>query len=156
MLILLKPWENKPINRWRCCNISNYHGYKPESKIFLVSTIVDFRKSVGGLTAIIQEELNLSPMENACFIFCNSQRNKIKIIEWDYNGFWLYYKRLDSGKFNWPHSNQQILPISRDQYDWLMNGLSIHQRDGFKEVLARKVIWKKYKKSSEILIKTVF
>ncbi len=53
---------------------------------------------------------------------------------------WLYYKRLESGKFNWPCMDEDIIPISRDQYDWLMNGLSIHQRDGFKAVLASKVI----------------
>ena len=120
--------------------MSNYQGFKPEGKIFLVPSPVDFRKSIDGLTAIIQEELQLSPMENAYFIFCNSQYNKLKIIEWDYNGFWLYYKRLESGKFNWPRMDEDIFPISRDQYDWLMNGLSIHQRDGFKAVLASKVI----------------
>lgn len=120
--------------------MSNYQGFKPEGAIFLVATPVDFRKSVDGLTAVIQEELQRSPMENGCFVFCNVQHNKIKIIEWDFNGFWLYYKRLETGRFNWPRLDQQVLPISRDQYDWLMNGLSINQRDGFKEVLARKVI----------------
>jgi transposase len=121
-------------------NLSNYRGYKPEAGIFLVSQPVDFRKSINGLTALIQEDLNRSPMENACFVFCNSQRNKIKIIEWDFNGFWLSYKRLESGKFQWPSSEEPLLEVSRDQYDWLMNGLAINQRDGFKEVLARKVI----------------
>ncbi len=75
-------------------------------------------------------------MENACFVFCNSQRIKIKIIEWVYNGFWLYYKRLNSGRFAWPSCPERILPISRDQYDWLMNGLSINQRD--ERVIRRK------------------
>lgn len=125
---------------WRCCAISNYRGYKPETDIYLVTQPVDFRKSINGLTALIQEELGRSPMEEACFVFCNNQRDKMKIIEWDHNGFWLLYKRLESGKFQWPQSEQEILSITRDQYDWLMNGLSIHQRDGFKEVLARKVI----------------
>ena len=101
---------------------------------------VDFRKSVDGLTAIIQLELKLAPMASGCFIFCNKQHNKIKIIEWDFNGFWLAYKRLESGKFKWPQSNLPIINISREQYDWLMNGLNINQRDGFSEVLARKVV----------------
>ncbi|PKK39207.1 Mobile element protein [Clostridiaceae bacterium JG1575] len=106
----------------------------------MICAPVDFRKSIDGLTALIQEEFNHSPMENGSYLFCNNQRNKLKIIEWDYNGYWLYYKRLESGKFNWPNSEEPILSISKDQYDWLMNGLSIHQRDGCKEALARKVI----------------
>ena len=120
--------------------MSNYTGYKPDSKIYLIPEPVDFRKSVDGLTAIIQEILEMDPMEKACFVFCNSNHDKIKIIERDFNGFWLFYKRLESGKFKWPKSTQPVLTVSREQYDWLMNGLNIYQRDGFSEVLARKVI----------------
>ena len=125
---------------WRCSALTNYKGYKPDSKIYLIPEPVDFRKSVDGLTVIIQEVLKMDPMEKACFIFCNKQHDKIKIIEWDFNGFWLFYKRLESGKFKWPKSTLPVTTISREQYDWLMNGLNIYQRDGFSEVLARKVI----------------
>ena len=121
-------------------SLSNYCGYKPDAKIYLVPESVDFRKSVNGLTIIIQEVLKMDPMEKACFVFSNKQHNKIKIIEWDFNGFWLSYKRLESGKFKWPKSTMSVTSISRQQYDWLMNGLDICQRDGFSEVLARKVI----------------
>lgn len=120
--------------------LSNYCGFKPDSKIYLIIDPVDFRKAVDGLTIIVQEVLKLNPMEQACFIFCNKQHDKIKIIEWDFNGFWLMYKRLESGKFKWPKSPQTVITISNEQYNWLMNGLDICQRDGFSEVLARKVI----------------
>lgn len=118
----------------------NYNGFIPSSTIYLVYDNVDFRMSVNGLTAYIQEVMGINPMAKACFMFCNKQLNKIKIIEWDFNGFWMYYKRLESGKFKWPHSTESYTTISRDQYDWLMNGLSINQRDGFKEVISTKVI----------------
>jgi transposase len=36
------------------------------------------------------------------FIFCNRQRNKLKILFWGANGFWLYYRRLETGRFTWP------------------------------------------------------
>lgn len=42
--------------------------------------------------------------------------------------------RLESGKFKWPKSMLSVTSISRQQYDWLMNGLDIYQRDGFFEV----------------------
>lgn len=125
---------------WRCFSLSTYSGYKPDSKIYLIPEPVDFRKSVDGLTVIIQEVLKMDPMEKACFMFSNKQHDKIKIIEWDFNGFWLAYKRLESGKFKWPKSTQPVTTISREQYNWLMNGLNIDQRDGFSEVLARKII----------------
>ena len=63
---------------WRCCAIGNYRGYKPKTNIYLVTQPVDFRKSINGLTALIQEELGRSPMENACFVFSNNQRDGVK------------------------------------------------------------------------------
>ncbi|WP_083490437.1 IS66 family insertion sequence element accessory protein TnpB [Caloramator mitchellensis] len=39
----------------------------------------------------------LDPFSDAIFVFCNSKRDKIKILYWERNGFWLYYRRLEKG-----------------------------------------------------------
>ncbi len=103
--------------------MSNFKGFKPESDIFIIPERVDFRLSINVLTAYVQEILKISPMENACFVFCKRNSNKLKIVQWDFNGFWLHYKRLESGKFHWPSPDSAYLPITKDQYDWLMNQL---------------------------------
>lgn len=120
--------------------MSNYHGFKPEERIYLISEAVDFRMSINGLTAYAQEILQISPSCGACFLFCNKAKDKIKIVHWDYNGFWLHYKRLENGRFVWPDQKIELYEITRQQYDWLMNGLSIDQRDGFDEILQSKVV----------------
>ncbi|MGE5610779.1 MAG: IS66 family insertion sequence element accessory protein TnpB, partial [Bacillota bacterium] len=43
---------------------------------------------------------------------CNRQRDKIKILRWDHNGFWLYYRRLERGKFQWPPKTGDRMPSS--------------------------------------------
>ena len=63
--------------------------------IFLHRDTVDFRKSIDGLSTIIQDEMNLNPFGNYLFVFANRRRNKIKILYWDKTGHALWYKRYN-------------------------------------------------------------
>jgi transposase len=74
----------------------------PNSGIYLVSGATDMRKSIDGLSLIVADVLDMDPLSQAWFIFCNRSRDKIKILFWDTNGFWLYYRRLEKGRFKWP------------------------------------------------------
>lgn len=69
--------------------------------IYLACGYTDLRKSIDGLAVIVQTHLQLDPFENALFVFCNRQMNKLKILHFD-EGFWLYYHRLENNKFKWP------------------------------------------------------
>ncbi|WP_206922417.1 IS66 family insertion sequence element accessory protein TnpB [Alicyclobacillus suci] len=44
----------------------------------------------------------LDPFSPCLFVFCNRQRDKLKVLQWDHSGFWLHYKRLERGRFQWP------------------------------------------------------
>ena len=54
---------------------------------YLYSGVVDMCKSIDGLAGIIENELELNPLEPALFVFCNRGRDKIKILFWENNGF---------------------------------------------------------------------
>ncbi len=96
------------------------------------------RKSIDGLAALVSHSFDLDLFSNSLFVFCNKDRNKIKILHWDHNGFWLYYRRLEHGKFRWPaHHGEQTLPISRRQLQWLLDGLTLEQRQAHRPVTAR-------------------
>jgi transposase len=98
-------------------------------QIFLASDHVDMRKSIDGLVAIVQASFRLDPFSSAIFVFADRQRKKIKILQWDHNGFWLHYKRLETGRFRWPQKNDfQTVTISRRQLNWLMDGLELQQK----------------------------
>ncbi len=73
--------------------------------------------------------------------FCNRKRDKLKILEWDHNGFWLHYRRLKEEKFQWP-SEQVITPmkVTERQLRWLLDGLSLHHNQAHKEVTARTIL----------------
>jgi len=50
---------------------------------YLYSGIVDIQKSIDGLAGIVENELELNPLEPALFVFCNRGRDKIKILYWE-------------------------------------------------------------------------
>ena len=80
------------------------------------------RKSINGLSAIVELELELSPFAPALFVFCNRGRDKIKILYWERTGFVLWYKRLEKQRFRWP---KQLTTVSPEQLSWLLGGLDI-------------------------------
>ena len=61
--------------------------------IYLYKQPVDFRKSINGLSAIVEAEMDRSPFSGAVFVFCNRRRDKVRALYWDKTGFCLWYKR---------------------------------------------------------------
>ena len=95
-------------------------------EIYLCSQFVDFRKSINGLAAIVEVELELSVLSGAVFVFCNKGRDKLKLLYWDHTGFALWYKRLDKDIFKWPKKrNAQTMMLTEQQLHWLLSGYDV-------------------------------
>lgn len=91
---------------------------------YLYAEPVDMRKSIDGLAVLVEQEMALSPMDNALFVFCNRGRDKIKLLVWERNGFVLSYKRLEKQRFRWPKSGTTISVTGRE-LNWLLDGFDI-------------------------------
>jgi transposase len=99
------------------------------------------RKSIDGLAALVQLAFDLDPFSNAWFVFCNRGRDKLKLLRWDHNGFWLYYRRLERGHFEWPaQAGDRVRSISVRQLQWLLDGLTLEQGRAHRSVEARQII----------------
>lgn len=109
-------------------------------QVYLAVGVTDLRKSIDGLASIVQQRFRLDPFSNCLFVFCNRNRDKIKILCWQYNGFWLFYKRLENGKFQWPNDKNDVKKISVREFRWLLDGLSIEQPKALKQVIARTIV----------------
>jgi transposase len=108
--------------------------------VYLASGSTDMRKSIDALAALVSQEFDLDLFSNSLFVFCNKGRDKLKILHWDHNGFWPYYRRLARGSFRWPKdAGKQTLCVSRRQLQWLLDGLTLEQRHAHRPVTARIV-----------------
>lgn len=112
-----------------------------DQKVYLAGGVTDLRKSIDGLAVLVKEVYDLDPFSPCLFVFCNRQRDKLKVLEWDHAGFWLHYRRLERGRFQWPDSSHDgPVAVSRRELRWLLDGLSITQRQAHPKVTAKNVI----------------
>lgn len=110
-------------------------------RVVLASGATDLRKSIDGLAALVQEGFCLDPFSPCLFVFCNRQHDKLKMLYWDRNGFWLLYRRLERGTFRWPSGTANTpLTLSMRELRWLLDGLSLEQQQAHLPVTARRVV----------------
>lgn len=95
--------------------------------VYLYRSAVDMRKSINGLSVLVEQEMKLSPFDPALFVFCNRTRDKIKLLYWERNGFVLWYKRLEKQRFKWlkPVTGELHLAVDGYQLNLLLDGLDI-------------------------------
>jgi len=82
--------------------------------VYLHRNPVDFRKAINGLCVIVEQEMAMSPYDASLFVFCNRNRDKLKILHWDKTGFVLWYKRLE------------VIQVNEQSLHWLLTGLAIY------------------------------
>jgi len=92
--------------------------------IWFHSAPIDFRKQIDGIIVLVADQLALNPASGQLFVFRDRAGKKIKMLWWDRNRFWLFYKRMEKGKLIFPKSNETAMALTRDQLSWLLSGLN--------------------------------
>lgn len=107
--------------------ISHFAG----CRVYIALGATDMRKSINGLSLIVQEQFELDLFSGSLFAFCNRRRDIVKILYWSDNGFCIWMKRLEEDMFRWPDSEEDIMEITSAALGWLLSGLDprqAHQR----------------------------
>lgn len=106
-----------------------------DTQIYLACGATDMRKSINGLCGIVQSNFELDPFESSCYVFCNRQRNRLKILQWAENGFWLHFNRLEKGHFKWPTAEEsETLILNEDELNLLLKSPAMEQKIKRKQV----------------------
>jgi transposase len=98
--------------------------------VHLATHGVDMRKQINGLAAIVQGSFEADLYEGGLFVFCNNSRTIIKILYWDVDGFVLFQKRRERGRFYWPKfsdTTDDTVVISDSDMNRLLDGLVMEE-----------------------------
>lgn len=95
----------------------------PRVRVFVACERVDFRKGFDGLCAIVRDALAEDPLSGHLYLFFNRSGDRVKILLWDRNGFWLFYKRLERGRFEGFNGGEAKVEIDRAKLVMLLDGI---------------------------------
>jgi len=109
-------------------------------RVYLACGVNDMRKNINGLAVIVENSFKLDPFDGALFVFCNRNRDRVKILEWDGDGFWLYFKRLEKGHFKWPApGSEATMVLTGEELSYLLGGTRVELKLRRNEVFERKI-----------------
>lgn len=95
---------------------------------------VDFRKQMDGLILLVADQLTKNPASGELYVFRSKSADRLKLLYWERNGFWLCYRRLEAGSFRLPSMEDEAMSLSKDQLHWLLSGLNLLEHQPFSEV----------------------
>lgn len=99
-------------------------GLSANLRYFLCCSSIDMRNGFDGLAGIVRNHLKKDPISGDVFIFINKTRTHIKLLYWDGDGFALFYKRLEKGRYTYTVHNESSKQIKREELMMLLEGLS--------------------------------
>ena len=91
-------------------------------RVFMAVGSTDMRKSINGLSVLVERSMEMNPFDGDLFVFCNRRKNMIKILYWDKNGFALWHKRLEKHRFHWPTTTDGVVSLCAKELEWLFAG----------------------------------
>jgi transposase len=90
----------------------------------LCCSTIDIRNGFDGLAGIVRNHLKKDPISGDVFIFLNKNRTHIKLLYWDGDGFALFYKRLERGRYALSAHSGPSAQMKREELLMLLEGLS--------------------------------
>lgn len=109
-------------------------GFHSHQRFYVYTLDTDMRFGYNSLSGIVRNELQSDPLNGDVYVFFNKTREIIKLLVWDQDGFVLFYKKLEKGRFERIISPQRKHPIRYDHLVMVIGGISlrkIHQRKRF-------------------------
>lgn len=101
-------------------------GMTPRAmRFWFYTTATDMRKGFDGLSGLVRNHCSMDPSAGDVFVFISRARMHIKLLYWDGDGFVMYYKRLEQGRFDFPLGTGTTRELRRDEMLMLLEGVRL-------------------------------
>ena len=92
--------------------------------IWLYRRPVDMRKSYDGLIALARGSLGENPLSGALFVFVNRRRRQMKCLYFAGDGYCIWAKRLERGRFEVRFAGEDKVAIDAVTLRLLVDGIA--------------------------------
>jgi transposase len=92
-------------------------------RVWLATGRTDMRKGFDGFALHVQEVLNQDPHGGHLFVFRGRRGDLVKVLWHDGQGFCLFAKRLERGRFVWPSTADGAVHLTPAQLGYLLEGI---------------------------------
>lgn len=118
----------------------------PSVRIFVATQPVDGRKGFDSLAAIIRSVLHHDPLTGHLYVFFSRRSDRVRIVYWDRNGFAMWTKRLERGRFHMKFSEGAftVNAMEAAELGLLLEGLDL-------TAARRRPRWEPHRSVSEIV-----
>lgn len=93
-----------------------------DMSIYICTGYTDLRKSIDGLSGIIEDDYGLNPLAKALYCFAGRKTDRIKILFYDGNGYFLLLRRLNDGHHIWPRAKGEMWKLTRAGFYKMLSG----------------------------------
>ena len=108
--------------------------------VYLACGPTDLRKQINGLCTKVSADFDMDPFSEALFVFCNKNKNRLKVLFFDSDGFMMITKRLEKGRFRWPSKieDEDTMSLDVSEFYSLLSTTRLERRIQRDEVSERR------------------
>ena len=91
------------------------------NRIYVICGYSNFQGKYDHFAGRVPQMTGLNLINGDAFVFCNSAKSQVSILQWQGDGFALYFKRAEYGKFLWtPGTPSQMIEITKADLKMLL------------------------------------
>ncbi len=96
-------------------------------RIWLAAQPVDMRSGFDRLAEQARAVTGQDPFHGHLFLFRSRRGDRLKVLQWDRDGYVLWYKRLEAGVFKWPQIQRGSMSIELrpSEFAMLLDGIDM-------------------------------